>query len=926
MKVLLIRPPVPAYTIGLKHVMICEPLELEYLAGALTDHEVEIFDMILEKNVVKKLKSFKPDVVGMSCYITGVNEVIKLSRIVKQHNSLCKVIVGGVHASVAPEDFAVAEIDCIAMADGCETAPLIVEAFEHNGNLLDIPNIAIPIAEREVVKSNKESYMKSPDDLPLPRRDLTDHLRHKYYYLFHQPVALMKTTWGCQFDCSFCMTWKVTDGKPFSMSPESIVDELETIKEEEVYIVDDIFLINPTRLRKTADLIRQRNIKKKFLVYGRADFIAHNKEIIEEWSDLGLSAVIVGLEANTSEELVSLSKRTTLEENKKAIEILREAKVDIYASLIPQPWYTKKDWDQLFSFIEESGLYYVNVSPLSPLPGSPIFKQYEEQITLPRQAHALWDLSHCLLPTTMSLKKYYRQLLKLYAKSALSIRRANRLTLRTRPPIWSFKYLRLWLGAIRIFFQFINAHRHHNDHNLKKAMDRRTPVKTIYFKPLHDSLKKAEPFPNKYIDERRPQDPYYGYLQSHPEFDDGNKLLNLPSVKRWRNIVSWGMQNDLYTYQQPIETKSGPICTIDNKKYKMISSYDYLGLLGHPRIETAAVEAVLKYGTGAGGVRLLTGTTDLHHALDEQIAYFKRTEAALSFSSGYITNLAVITSLFRNKDRVILDSRAHRSIYDACKMAQIKPELFVHNDVNSLEDLLKNSSSKSRTIVIIEGVYSMDGDICPLPDIVNLKYKYGFYLMVDEAHSFGALGATGRGVNEHFGLSSDCVDIWMGTLSKAIPSCGGYIAGSQEMIIYLQHGSAPYMFSSAATPSSVAASLEAIKVIEDEPFRINKLKENTVFLRDNLISLGFNLGDSRSHVIPVIIGSDLETYRYSGELFKRGTVALGIASPAVSNGTCRLRLCATAAQDKEFLQKVIDDFAYCVNNRKKSKYNIVSGK
>jgi 8-amino-7-oxononanoate synthase len=935
MRVMLIRPPVPRHTIGLKHVMICEPLELEYLAAGIPDHDVQIVDLIVERGIERRLKQFYPDVVGLSCYITGVNEVIKLCRMIKRWNRACRTVVGGVHASVAPEDFADPAVDCIALGDGTALMPRLLDVWQDGRDISGVPGIAIPEGPGRAYRTVSAPYMPPPDEIPFPRRDLTGHLRDRYYYLFHRPVAIMKTTWGCWYKCAFCMTWQVTGGHAYSRSPESIVAELKTIREREVYIVDDVFLINPERLATTARLIRQEKLQKRFLVYGRADFISENEEIIREWADLGLVAVIVGLEADTKEELAAYRKSVTQEQNYRTIEILRRNGVDIYASLIPQPHYGPEDWRRLKSFIDRTGIYYVNISPLTPLPGSPIFKRYESSLTVPRQAHALWDLTHCLLPPRSSLKKYYRRLLRLYAGTVLSLRRARRLTLRTRPPVWSGRYLRLWFGAIRIFFQFINAHRHHSGRNLKIAMDRgvlpdgleypSAPSRTPSTRPVlwnKEDIPKSFPKLHAGQDwnsgERHPVDPYRGDQMDDMERFSPGGLLDIPEARRWRDIVTWGIRIGLYTYQQPFTAKSGPLCELDGRSYRMMSSYDYLGLLGHPEIDKAAYEAIQRYGTGTGGVRLLTGSTALHHELDGRIARFKGTEAALSFSSGYAANIAAISALFRSGDRIIVDSRSHRSIADGCRVARVREEAFSHNDMNALEEILKNRSGRGRTLVIVEGVYSMDGDVCPLPDILSLKKKYGFFLMVDEAHSFGALGATGRGIDEYFGLPTDEVDIWMGSLSKAIPSCGGFIAGSREMILHLHHGSGPFMFSAAAAPATAAAALAAVNILEREPERVLRLAENAAFLRTQLRALEFDTGLSVSHVIPVILGSDLAAYSFSRALFEKGTIALAIVPPAVSRGAARLRLCATAAQSRDFLESVINDFKVCQQTRQPS--------
>lgn len=473
MRVLLIRPPVPEHTMGLKNVMICEPLELEYVAAGIPPrHEVEIFDMIVEKNLPRRLKRFRPDVIGTSCYISGVNEAIKVCRTAKLWNPKIRTIIGGVHASRVPEDFSDPGVDCIVLGDGTTVIGELLEAFQSGRPLAEIPGLALPDGDQQVVRTAERHYMPPPDSLPFPRRELVAHLAHRYYYIFHQPVATMKTTWGCWYKCNFCFTWRITDGVPFSRSPESIVEELATIESPDVYIVDDIFLINRKRLSAIAELLRARGIRKKYLVYGRSDFIAENEDIIAEWAELGLSAVLIGLEASTDSELDSMNKENTVDYNVKAIEVLRRHGVDTYGSLIPNPEYTEEEWGRLMRFIDDNGLYYLNISPLTPLPGTVIWDEYQDKLLVPRRAHGLWDLSHSVLPTRLPLRQFYRFLLKTYSRAILDIRRADRLMLRTRPPVWTYRYLRLWWGAIRIFFQFRTAHRHHSPRQLRRAMDR----------------------------------------------------------------------------------------------------------------------------------------------------------------------------------------------------------------------------------------------------------------------------------------------------------------------------------------------------------------------------------------------------------------------------------------------------------------------
>jgi radical SAM superfamily enzyme YgiQ (UPF0313 family) len=472
MRVLLIRPPVPRHTIGLRHVMICEPLELEYVAAGIPDHEVQIFDMIIERGLERRLQQFKPAIVGTSSYITGVNEVKKVCRAVKRWNPNCVTLVGGVHASCAPEDFVDGSVDCIVPGDGTSIIGELVEAIRTGRPLDEMSGLALPLENDGLQLTKERPYMPHPDSLPLPRRDLVAHLKHRYYYIFHQPVAIMKTTWGCWHNCSFCFPSRVTNGIPYSRSPKSIADELEQIEAKEVYIVDDIFLINPKRLFEIAQLLRERGIQKKFLVYGRADFVSENEEVIKEWAELGLTAVIIGLEATTDKELESMGKKCTVDYNRRAIQVLRKHCVDTYGSLITQPDYMPDDFARLQAFIKENDLYYLNISPLTPMPGTPVWKDYEGKITVDRKAHGLWDLCHCVLPTRMPLKQYYRCLLKLYGRTVLDIRRANRLNLRTSPPIWSLKYLRIWFGALTIMLQFLSAHRHHLPRELAKAVDK----------------------------------------------------------------------------------------------------------------------------------------------------------------------------------------------------------------------------------------------------------------------------------------------------------------------------------------------------------------------------------------------------------------------------------------------------------------------
>jgi len=489
-KILLVRPAVPKHTIGLKHIMICEPLELEYVAAGLKGNEVQLIDLILEKGLEQRLREFEPDLVGTSSYIAGVNEVIKVCRAVKAWNPECVTVVGGVQAAQVAEDFTDNCVDVIVKGDGTTTMPLVVRALESGGDLREIPGIAIPKGRDELFHTAQAPYMPPADELPLPDRSVVKHLAHRYYYLMHRPVATMKTAWGCWYKCNFCYTWRITDGMPYARSAESIADELEELEAEEVYIVDDIFLINPTRLAKLAALLRERGIKKNYLCYARADFISQNEPIIAEWAELGLKAVFIGLEAVTDGELDGMNKQTTVDQNVEAVRVLQRHGIDTYGSLIPQPDYSVEDWKRLRQFIRRAGLYYLNISPLVPFPGTAEYALYEDRLIVPREAHGLWDLSHAVVKTRLSLRQHYWQLLITYASVIYNLPRARRVTQRTLPSIWSLNYLKLLWGASKIGIQFLQAPLHHSTRELRVAMDRGPAVELPY---AFDRLVPTEP-------------------------------------------------------------------------------------------------------------------------------------------------------------------------------------------------------------------------------------------------------------------------------------------------------------------------------------------------------------------------------------------------------------------------------------------------
>jgi 8-amino-7-oxononanoate synthase len=370
---------------------------------------------------------------------------------------------------------------------------------------------------------------------------------------------------------------------------------------------------------------------------------------------------------------------------------------------------------------------------------------------------------------------------------------------------------------------------------------------------------------------------------------------------------------DAYPFQIPLQARTGPEVRADGHPMLMLSSYDYLGLIGHPRIDAAAIEAIKKYGTGTGGARLLTGTTDQHQRMEQELAAFLGTEAAITYSSGYAANLAVIGALFGPADRVIMDTLCHRSLTDACRFAGVQLQRFQHNDLESLRQEIENGPAANRTLIITDGVFSMDGDICLLPEIIEIKKEFGCFLLVDDSHATGVLGAHGRGVNEHFGIPPSEVDIWTGSLAKAIPSTGGFVAGSLELIIFLQHASSPYIFSAALSPAAVAAIREGLCILAQEPERVARTAKNADFLRCGLRKLGYDTGLSETAVIPVILKDEVTTALFARRLRDHGILAAPVLFPAVPQGSARLRLCVTAAHTPAHLEFALAVFGKMAN-------------
>lgn len=350
---------------------------------------------------------------------------------------------------------------------------------------------------------------------------------------------------------------------------------------------------------------------------------------------------------------------------------------------------------------------------------------------------------------------------------------------------------------------------------------------------------------------------------------------------------------------------------IDAKKVLNLCSNNYLGLANDKRLKAAAISAIRKFGVGAGASRLVSGSNILHRRLEEKLADFKKQEACLVYPSGYSANLGIISSLADRNSIVFCDRLNHASIIDGIILSRAQLVRYPHRDARALEKLLSRPLAvgrRQKRLIVTDSVFSMDGDISPLPELLRLAEEYDCLLMIDEAHATGVLGESGRGALEHFGLKANPRLIQMGTLSKALGGLGGFVCGSRELIDYLVNCSRSFIFSTALPAALCASALEAIKIIEKDKSRLQRLKENADFLRDGLRALGFDTLASQTPIIPILTKDPRRTMELSQKLFKKGIFVQGIRPPAVPAGSCRLRLTVTSAHTQDDLNLVLDIF------------------
>jgi glycine C-acetyltransferase len=359
-----------------------------------------------------------------------------------------------------------------------------------------------------------------------------------------------------------------------------------------------------------------------------------------------------------------------------------------------------------------------------------------------------------------------------------------------------------------------------------------------------------------------------------------------------------------------LDDEQAALCTFDGKKVINLASNNYLGLTTHPKLREASLAATRKYGVGSGAVRTIAGTMKIHMELEEKIARFKNVEACVVFQSGFTANAGTVSALLGKDDFIISDALNHASIIDGARLSRAKILLFEHKNVAEAEQRLASVKDQpGRKLLITDGVFSMDGDIGPLPGLCEVAEKHGAIMMVDDAHASGVLGRNGRGTVDHFNLHGR-VDIQVGTLSKAIGALGGYVCGSRELIDFLYHRARPFLFSTSHPPSVAASCIAAFEVLENEPERIEKLWENTRFWKEQLALAGFDIGgkttpESETPITPIIIGEGKRAMDFSRELFQAGVMATGIAFPTVPEGKARIRTIVTATHSRNELEEAL---------------------
>ncbi len=389
--------------------------------------------------------------------------------------------------------------------------------------------------------------------------------------------------------------------------------------------------------------------------------------------------------------------------------------------------------------------------------------------------------------------------------------------------------------------------------------------------------------------------------------------MSLFEKARKFTIADEAKEQGIYPYFHQLTTKQDVVVIMEGREVMMFGSNNYLGLTSDPRVIKASVDATNKYGTGVSGSRFLNGTLDMHVLLEKELASFLDKENCTLFSTGFQTNLGIISAIVGRHDLVFSDKENHASIYDAIKLSYGKMVRYNHNDMEDLERQLKAADPKLGKLIVTDGVFSMGGDIANLPEIVRLAKKYGARVMVDDAHGFGTIGPNGKGTAHYFGLEDD-VDIIMGTFSKSLASVGGYVVASKEVINFIRHTSRPYIFSAAIPPANTASALEALRVLKEEPDRPKRLLDNASYMRKRLKEEGVKIMESETPIIPIYTYTAIRTMMICIKLFDLGVYVNPVVPPATPKGECLIRVSLMATHTPEIIDKAVKIIASVVNN------------
>jgi len=363
----------------------------------------------------------------------------------------------------------------------------------------------------------------------------------------------------------------------------------------------------------------------------------------------------------------------------------------------------------------------------------------------------------------------------------------------------------------------------------------------------------------------------------------------------------------LYRQLRVLDGAQAARTSVDHRSVVNLSSNNYLGLTTHPTLRARALEALQEFGVGTGSVRTIAGTMAIHMELERRLARFKQTEAAVVFQSGFTANAGTVAALLGRDDVIVSDELNHASIIDGARLSRATIRVFPHRNVGAAREILASLPRGQRVLLITDGVFSMDGDLGPLPELCDLADEYGCIMMVDDAHASGVFGRNGRGTVDHFGMHGR-VDVQVGTLSKALGALGGYVAGTRSLVEFLYHRARPFLFSTSHPPSVAATCIAALDVLEQEPHWMERLWANTRFFKAGLEDLGFNTGNSESPITPVIVGEGALAMRLSDRLFEEGVFAQGIGFPTVPKGKARVRTIVTATHTRDELQFALDKF------------------